>query len=308
MSGANLYFTDGRLIGRLNGRDRICGENGSALFTVSRQILTSLRTGIRYTILADGRVIDPKGVQVAYYQAQPAQQAAPRQQAKAAPQVPAKRPAEKPSAMALFLYTVASVIVIVYLLPPLTAQFIGLCAAVAVWHLYKRGLKTAARQYDADRVDWNGVGRRLLDLSRILPQISFLPLMAEGDCALAELYGDAFSWHKNADSWVLSAALHVDDEAYARRHGKDSAAGSSGDCVSIRYSYPEPLAGLLEQIDHNCSVSLYAGGSGSLDFYLGIPAGISASVIRDRLLAVSPSLSGVTSSLPRRDRDVFTIR
>lgn len=308
MSEANLYYTDGRLIGRLNGRDRICGENGSALFTVSRQILTSLRTGIRYTILADGRVIDPKGVQVAYYQAQPAQQAAPRQQAKATPQAPAKRPAEKPSAMAFFLYTVASVIVIVYLLPPLTAQFIGLCASVGIWQLYKHSLKSAAQQYDTEHVNWNGVGQRLLDLSRILPQIYFLPITAEGDCTQAELFGDIFTWYKNADSWILSAILHVDDEAYARRHGKDSAAGSSGDYVSIRYPYPKHLAGLLEQIDHSCSVSLFAGGSGSLDFYLGIPAGISVSVIRDRLLAVSPSLSSVTSSLPRRDRDVFTIR
>lgn len=207
--------------------------------------------------------------------------------------------------MTFFLYTVASLIVI-YLLPP-SAQYIGLFAAVGIWYLYKHSLKSAAQQYDVENVNWNGIGQQLLDLSRILPQISYLPLMAKGDFTRAELYGDSFMWYKSAYNWILSAYLSVDNEAYTRRHGKDPEVRSSGDYISIQYPYPKDQSGLLEQIDYSCSVTLYVGGSGSLDFNLSIPASVPVSVIRDRLNAVSPALAEVTRSLPRRDKDVLTI-
>ena len=303
---AQLYCTDGRIIGSQNNQNRICDANGTTLFTVSQHILTSLRTGIRYSILADGRVVDPKGVQVAYYQAPSGKTAAP-QQAKTAAQ-PAQRPADKPTTMGFVLYTILSVIVIVYLLPPLTAQMIGLCASIGIWQLHKYNMKTAAWQYDADHVDWAGIANNIQDIRNLVSGICYLPIMAEGDHTLAEVLDNAYTWYKSDTSWVLSSTMIVDDRGFARKHGKDPTVKYSGSYVSITYPYPAHLKDRLEQLDHNCGITLYDNGFGGLDFRLGIPADIPPAVIRDRLNSANRQLNDITAMIPRRSRDVLTTR
>ena len=303
---AKLYYTDGRIIGSQNNQNRICDADGTTLFTVSQHILTSLRTGIRYSILADGRVVDPKGVQVAYYQAQPGRAAASQQTGTAAQ--PAPRPADKPTTMGFILYTVLSVIIIVYLLPPLTAQMIGLCASIGIWQLHKYNMKNAARQYDADHVNWADIGNTIQNIRNLLPGIFFLPITADGDHTQAEIIDGAYSWYKSSTVWVLSASLIVDDRDFARKHGKNSASGYSGSYVGIAYPYPAHLKDKLDQLDHGCDITLYDDGFCSLNFWLDIPADIPPAVIRDRLNSVNPLLNDITKRLPSRNRDVYTIQ
>ena len=199
-------------------------------------------------------------------------------------------------------------IIIVYLLPPLTAQMIGICASIGIWQLHKYNMKNAARQYDADHVDWAEIGNRIQDIQNLLSGIYYLPIMADGDHTQAEVLDGAFTWHKSCTTWVLSASLIVDDRDFVRKHGKDPLSRDSGSYVSISYPYPAYLKDKLEQLDHGCDITLYDSGSCGLNFWLGISADIPLAVIRDRLNSVNPLLNDITGRLPRRNSYAITIQ